>query len=81
MSGAYLSANLHKQVLIELLLVSVLYFAFCPLGPPRIIFLVCILVLQVWSEISETVYHFFCHPKQFYLYEWRAEALEWRLVT
>ena len=59
MSGAYLLANLHKQVLIELLLVSVLYFAFCPLGPPRIIFLVCILVLQVWSEISETVYHFF----------------------
>ena len=42
MSGAYLSANLHKQVLIELLLVLVLCFAFCPLGPLRIILLGCI---------------------------------------
>ena len=78
MSGAYLSANLHKQVLIKLLLVSVLYFAFCPIGPPQIISLVCILGLQIWSEISETVYHFFVTLN---LYEWRAEALEWRLVT
>ena len=60
MSGANLSANLLKQVLFELLLVSVLYFAFCPLGPPRICFLVCFLVWQVWIEISETDFYFFC---------------------
>ena len=51
-SEAYLSANLLKPVLAELLLLLVRSFAFCPGGPPRICFLVCFLVYRFWIEIS-----------------------------
>ena len=80
MSGAYLSVNLHKQVLFELVLVSVLYFAFCPLGPSRIILLGCILVLQMGVKLLKHIVTFFVTVNNFYLLRWRAEAIEWRLV-
>ena len=80
MSGAYLSVNLHKQVLFEL--------GSCRSSTSHFVLLVyhelnstaAFWFLQRGARNSETFCHFFVTVNNFYLLDLRAEAIERRLV-